>query len=78
MNPIPRSERSRRRDAVKHRLMRGWVPLAQFRTRSDFDHGCFLISSNDLVAECFGGMRSFTTFSELVGARPGRRMSYSD
>ncbi|MFC6093699.1 hypothetical protein [Saccharothrix lopnurensis] len=45
-------------------MIREWVPLAQFHTESDFCYGCFLIRSDDLAAERFGEVRSFTMFTE--------------
>ncbi|QFZ17749.1 DUF1963 domain-containing protein [Saccharothrix syringae] len=50
--------------AEEHRLIREWVPLAQFYTQSDVHYGCFLISFEDLAAKRFDKMRSFTMFSE--------------
>ncbi|WP_344042876.1 DUF1963 domain-containing protein [Saccharothrix xinjiangensis] len=61
---LPRSERTRLRRAEEYRLIREWVPLAQFHTGSDFYYGCFLIGSDDLAAQRFDGMRSFTMFTE--------------
>lgn len=61
---LPRSERSRLRREEECRLVREWVPLAQFLTESDFYHGCFLIGCDDLAAKRFDRMRSFTMFTE--------------
>jgi uncharacterized protein YwqG len=61
---LPRSERIRLRREEEYRLVRERVPLAQFHTESDVYHGCFLISSDDLAATRFDGMRSFTMFTE--------------
>lgn len=61
---LPRPERFRLRREEEQRLLRDWVPLAQFHTGSDYYHGCFLISSDDLAARRFDGMRSFTIFTE--------------
>lgn len=61
---LPRSERSRLQDEEEHRLVREWVPLAQFRTGSDYYYGCFLISLDDLAAKRFDRVRSFTMFTE--------------
>ncbi|CAM4081757.1 DUF1963 domain-containing protein [Kibdelosporangium persicum] len=51
-------------DAEESRLIREWVPLAQFLTESDYHYGCFLISLDDLAAKRFDTMLSFTMFTE--------------
>ncbi|HWO68046.1 MAG TPA: DUF1963 domain-containing protein [Umezawaea sp.] len=61
---VPESERSRLRHEEERRLVRDWVPLAQFYTQSDLYYGCFLIRFEDLAAKRFDGMRSFTMFTE--------------
>lgn len=61
---LSRSERVRLRGVEEDRLIREWVPLVQFHTRSDFYYGCFLISSDDLAAKRFDKVRSFTMFTE--------------
>ncbi|MFJ5986900.1 DUF1963 domain-containing protein [Lentzea sp. NPDC092896] len=57
-------ERFRLLHEEEHRLIREWVPLAQFYTTSDLYYGCFLISFDDLAAGRFDQMRSFTMFTE--------------
>lgn len=61
---MSRAERVRLRHEEEYRLIREWVPLAQFPTESEVYYGCFLISSDDLAAKRFGQMRSFTMFTE--------------
>ncbi|WP_189222452.1 DUF1963 domain-containing protein [Saccharothrix coeruleofusca] len=61
---LPRAERIRLRQEEERRLIREWVPLAQFPTESDVYYGCFLISSDDLAAKRFERTRSFTMFTE--------------
>jgi hypothetical protein len=57
-------ERFRLRREEAYRLTKEWVPLAQFPTQGEFYYGCFLISSDDLAAQRFDQMRSFTMFTE--------------
>lgn len=61
---LPRAERFRLLRAEEHRLIREWVPLAQFHTESDYYYGCFLMSLDDLAAKRFDRARSFTMFTE--------------
>lgn len=61
---LPRPERSRLQREEEGRLIREWVPLAQFPTESDVYYGCFLISLDDLAAKRFEKTRSFTMFTE--------------
>ena len=51
-------------EAGEYRLVREWLPLAQFYTASEYYYGCFLICSDDLANLHFDRMRSFTMFSE--------------
>jgi uncharacterized protein YwqG len=46
------------------RLMREWVPLAQFETADDVYYGRFLIRHEDLAARRFDKVLSFTMFTE--------------
>ncbi|HEX7301822.1 DUF1963 domain-containing protein [Lentzea sp.] len=48
----------------EQRLVREWAVLAQFDTQSEFYYGCFLITLEDLAAQRFEAMRSFTMFTE--------------
>ncbi|RDI31803.1 uncharacterized protein DUF1963 [Lentzea flaviverrucosa] len=57
-------ERFRLQGEEEHRLIQEWVPLAQFPTNGEFYYGCFLIRSDDLAAQRFDQMRSFTMFTE--------------
>jgi hypothetical protein len=50
--------------AEEYRLSQEWVTLAQFCTESEFHYGCFLISADDLAAQRFDKMCSFTRFTE--------------
>ncbi|MGW6442880.1 DUF1963 domain-containing protein [Lentzea sp. NPDC055074] len=61
---VSREERFRLMDEEERRLIREWVPLAQFATASEFYYGCFLITTGDLAARRFDQMRSFTMFTE--------------
>ncbi|GGP44875.1 DUF1963 domain-containing protein [Saccharothrix coeruleofusca] len=57
-------EQVRLYDEEEYRFTREWVPLAEFRTNSDYYYGCFMISLDDLAARRFDRMRSFTMFTE--------------
>lgn len=48
----------------EQRLVGEWLPLAQFPTQSEVYYGCFLIRAEDLAAQRFDRMRSFTMFTE--------------
>ncbi|GLY97251.1 DUF1963 domain-containing protein [Actinoplanes sp. NBRC 103695] len=48
----------------EERLVRQWVPLAQFSTESEFYYGCFLIDEDDLAAKRFDKIHSCTMFTE--------------
>ncbi|WP_262284367.1 YwqG family protein [Micromonospora sp. MA102] len=61
---LPRSERIRWRREEESRLIREWVPLAQFPTEYSFHFGRFLIRFDDLAAGRFDNMRSFPAFTE--------------
>ncbi|MFD4638044.1 DUF1963 domain-containing protein [Lentzea sp. NPDC058436] len=61
---LPGQERLNRSEVEEYRLIREWLPLAQFYTTSEFYYGCFLISSDDLAGGHFDRMLSFTMFSE--------------
>ncbi|WP_432990631.1 DUF1963 domain-containing protein [Dactylosporangium sp. CA-233914] len=45
------------------RIIREWVPLAQFATSHDLYYGCFMIRWDDLAAGRFDRALSFTMFS---------------
>ncbi|MEU4805668.1 YwqG family protein [Actinosynnema sp. NPDC023587] len=61
---FPGSERFYPGEVEKYRLTREWLPLAQFGTRSEVHHGCFLISRDDLADKRFDRTLSFTMFTE--------------
>lgn len=61
---LPSSERYRAEQEETQRLMREWLPLAQFQTRDDVYYGRFLIRNDDLAAERFDKALSFTMFTE--------------
>ncbi|RDI31682.1 DUF1963 domain-containing protein [Lentzea flaviverrucosa] len=57
-------ERRRLQREEQHRLVREWLPLAQFPTQSDVYYGCFLLRAEDLAEKRFDQMRSYTMFTE--------------
>jgi hypothetical protein len=57
-------ERWRLQREEGQRLVGEWLPLAQFPTQSEVYCGCFLIRAEDLAAQRFDQMRSFTMFTE--------------
>lgn len=61
---LPWSEQYRAEQEETHRLMREWLPLAQFQTRDDVYYGRFLIRHDDLAAGRFDMVLSFTMFTE--------------
>ncbi|MGC4819796.1 hypothetical protein [Micromonospora sp. DT63] len=61
---LARPERIRWRREEESRLIREWVPLAQFPTESFCHFGRFLIRFDDLAAGRFDQMRSFPAFTE--------------
>ncbi|MEV4534738.1 DUF1963 domain-containing protein [Asanoa sp. NPDC049518] len=61
---LPRPERIRWRREEESRLIREWVPLAQFPTEYEVHFGRFLIRFDDLAAGRFDKMRSFPAFTE--------------
>jgi hypothetical protein len=46
------------------RIIRDWLPLAQFATSDDFYYGRFMIRRDDLAARRFDRALSFTMFTE--------------
>ncbi|MFD6138381.1 DUF1963 domain-containing protein [Promicromonospora sp. NPDC060271] len=60
---VPPDERARQLELEALRLMREWVPLAQF-VPDDVHRGRFLIRRNDLAAGRFDKALSFTAFTE--------------
>jgi hypothetical protein len=61
---LPPSERYRAEEEETQRLMREWLPLAQFQTCDDVYYGRFLIRNDDLAARRFDKVLSFTMFTE--------------
>ncbi|WP_234590896.1 DUF1963 domain-containing protein [Micromonospora sp. MH99] len=61
---LARPERMRWRREEESRLIREWVPLAQFPTEFFCHFGRFLIRFDDLAAGRFDQMRSFPAFTE--------------
>ena len=61
---LPSSERYRAEQEETQRLMREWLPLAQFGTRDEVYYGRFLIRNDDLAAGRFDQALSFTMFTE--------------
>jgi hypothetical protein len=61
--PVPPEEREARLEKEALRVMREWVPLAQF-VPDDVYRGRFLIRHEDLAARRFDRARSFTAFTE--------------
>jgi uncharacterized protein YwqG len=61
---LPSSERYRAEEEETQRVMREWLPLAQFQTRDDVYYGRFLIRNDDLAAGRFDKALSFTMFTE--------------
>ncbi|GLY50340.1 hypothetical protein [Lentzea sp. NBRC 102530] len=61
---LPIEERLRLQHEEEHQLVRQWLPLAQFPTQSEVYYGCFLLRAEDLAAQRFDQMRSYTMFTE--------------
>lgn len=62
-NPTFRRPRARWLDEGEFRLIREWVPLAQFPTEFEVHYGRLLITLDDLAAGRFGRTRSFPKFT---------------